>query len=196
MSEIPFLNPAVLKQLDLPVPNRELTPQVLSPLNLNTLEEPSRELLAYRKLYGLHLLDCEHWQGYVQMPLFRLHVQVFKPKLDKIQGTVCLLHGYLEHSGIYQPIIREILEQGFSVITYDLPGHGLSNGSPASIQNFDHYQQVLMAVYQYVKHADQLPKPWVGIGQSTGGAIWMHHLLEYAEKDKTQSSIGFYCFHH
>ncbi|SUV72968.1 lysophospholipase [Acinetobacter baumannii] len=39
-----------------------------------------------------------------------------------------LLHGYLEHSGIYQPIIREILEQGFSVITYDLPGHGLSNG--------------------------------------------------------------------
>ena len=26
-----------------------------------------------------------------------------------------------------------------------------------------------MAVYQYVKHADQLPKPWVGIGQSTGG---------------------------
>ncbi|QNV46425.1 alpha/beta hydrolase [Acinetobacter baumannii] len=191
MSEIPFLNPAVLKQLDLPVPNRELTPQVLSPLNLNTLEEPSRELLAYRKLYGLHLLDCEHWQGYVQMPLFRLHVQVFKPKLDKIQGTVCLLHGYLEHSGIYQPIIREILEQGFSVITYDLPGHGLSNGSPASIQNFDHYQQVLMAVYQYVKHADQLPKPWVGIGQSTGGAIWMHHLLEYAEKDKTQSSIGF-----
>ena len=130
------------------------------------------------------------------MPLFRLHVQVFKPKLDKIQGTVCLLHGYLEHSGIYQPIIREILEQGFSVITYDLPGHGLSNGSPASIQNFDHYQQVLMAVYQYVKHADQLPKPWVGIGQSTGGAIWMHHLLEYAEKDKTQSSIGFYCFHH
>ncbi len=182
MSEIPFLNPAVLKQLDLPVPNRDLTPQVLSPLNLNTLEEPSRELLAYRKLYGLHLLDCDHWQGYVQMPLFRLHVQVFKPKLDKVQGTVCLLHGYLEHSGIYQPIIREILEQGFSVITYDLPGHGLSNGSPASIQNFDHYQQVLMAVYQYVKHADQLPKPWVGIGQSTGGAIWMHHLLEYAEK--------------
>jgi len=81
MSEIPFLNPAVLKQLDLPVPNRDLTPQVLSPLNLNTLEEPSRELLAYRKLYGLHLLDCDHWQGYVQMPLFRLHVQVFKPKL-------------------------------------------------------------------------------------------------------------------
>ena len=58
----------------------------------------------------------------------------------------------------------------------------MSDGSPASIQNFDHYQHVLLAVYQYVKHANQLPKPWVGIGQSTGGAIWMHHLLEYAQK--------------
>ncbi len=61
-------------------------------------------------------------------------------------------------------------------------------------KNFDHYQQVLMAVYQYVKHADQLPKPWVGIGQSTVGTIWMHHLLGMQKKDKTQSSIGFIAF--
>ena len=181
MSEIPFLNPTVLQQLDLPIPSRDLTPKVLQPLNLNQAFQPSKELLAYRKLYALDLLDCEQWQGYIQIPLFKLHVQVFKPH-QKPVGTVCLLHGYLEHSGIYQPIIREILEQGFSVVTYDLPGHGLSDGSPASIQNFDHYQQVLLAVYQYVKHASQLPKPWLGIGQSTGGAIWMHHLLEYAEK--------------
>ena len=88
----------------------------------------------------------------------------------------------MEHSGIYQPIVKELLEQGFSVLTYDLPGHGLSDGSPANIKNFDHYQQVLHAVYQYVKNADQLPKPWLGIGQSTGGAIWMHHLLEFAQR--------------
>ncbi len=182
MSDIPFLNPNVLTQLDLPIPSREITSQLLEPLNLNRPYEPSVDILAYRKLYGLNLLDCDQWQGYVPMPLFRLHVQVFKPRSAEIKGTVCLLHGYLEHSGIYQPIIREILEQGFSVITYDLPGHGLSDGSPANIQNFDHYQQVLMAVYQYVRQADQLPQPWLGIGQSTGGAIWMHHLLEYAEQ--------------
>lgn len=75
-----------------------------------------------------------------------------------------------------------MLEQGFSVLTYDLPGHGLSDGSPANIQNFDHYQDVLHAVVRYVKHAEQLPQPWLGIGQSTGGAILMHHLLEFAER--------------
>jgi alpha-beta hydrolase superfamily lysophospholipase len=185
MTDMPFLNPSILKQLDLPVPSREATPQLLKPLNLHREFEPSVELEAYRRLYGLDQLNALHWQGYVEMPLFKLHVQVFQPQSTehvKPKGTVCLLHGYLEHSGIYQPIIGELIEQGFSVLTYDLPGHGLSNGSPASIQNFDHYQDVLHAVYRYVKHAEQLPKPWLGIGQSTGGAIWMHHLLAYAQR--------------
>lgn len=186
MPDIPFLNPSILKQLDLPVPSREHTPQLLEALNLNRKYEPTVEIQSYRRLYALDALDCEHWQGYVEMPLFKVHVQVFKPNLksedEQLKGTVFLLHGYLEHSGIYQPIIRELLDQGFSVLTYDLPGHGLSNGSPASIQNFDHYQQVLESVYRYVKHAVQLPTPWLGIGQSTGGAIWLHHLLDFAER--------------
>ena len=183
MSDIPFLNPTILKQLDLPVPSRDQTPQLLEPLNLNRpYEIKNREIQAYRRLYGFDKLPGEHWQGFISMPLFKLHVQVFKTQHSQIKGTVCLLHGYLEHSGIYQPIIKELLDQGFSVLTYDLPGHGLSDGSPANIQNFDHYQQVLHAVYQYVRQANQLPKPWVGIGQSTGGAILMHHLLEYAQR--------------
>ncbi|WP_139852254.1 alpha/beta hydrolase [Acinetobacter pullicarnis] len=182
MSDIPFLNPTILKQLDLPVPNRENTPDLLQPLNLNSSYHASREMLAYSRLYGFDQLNCEYWQGYIKMPLFKLHVQVFKPRIERVKGTVCLLHGYLEHSGIYQPIIKELLAQGFSVLTYDLPGHGLSDGSPANIKNFDHYQEVLQAVYHYVKQASQLPKPWLGIGQSTGAAILMHHLLEYAER--------------
>ena len=44
-------------------------------------------------MYGLHLLECDHWQGYVQMPLFRLHVQVFKPKVEKykVQFVYCMV---------------------------------------------------------------------------------------------------------
>ncbi|ALH96133.1 alpha/beta fold hydrolase [Acinetobacter equi] len=187
MSDLPFLNPKDLKLQDLPIPSRELTPEKLEKLNLNKPYVPTLDIVAYRKLYGFHLLDCQHWQGYIETPLFKIHVQVFTPQLEKtnfnkIQGTVALLHGYLEHSGIYQPIVKELLDQGFSVLTFDLPGHGLSDGSSANIKNFDDYQYVLQAVYQYVRTAEQLPKPWIGIGQSTGGAIWMHHVLEYAER--------------
>lgn len=183
MPDIPFLTPSILKELDLPVPSREQTPQYLKPLNLFKPYQPNPALEAYQKLYGLHLLKCEYWQGYIDILMFKIHTQVFKPK-HTIKGTVLLLHGYLEHSGIYQPMIKELLEEGFSVVTFDLPGHGLSNGSPANIQNFNHYQTVLHAVYRYVHKAKQLPKPWVGIGQSTGGAILMHHVLDSAEHRK------------
>ena len=37
MSNIQFLNPTILKQLDLPIPNRETTPQVLETLDLSKL---------------------------------------------------------------------------------------------------------------------------------------------------------------
>ena len=66
MSDIPFLNPAILKQLDLPVPSRDITPQLLESLNLNRLDEQvSPDLQSYRKLYGFDSLDCKHWQGYI-----------------------------------------------------------------------------------------------------------------------------------
>ena len=79
MPDIPFLNPSILKQLNLPVPSRESTPQLLEALNLNRPYLPSVEIQAYRKLYGLDVLEGQQWQGYVQMPLFKLHVQVFQP---------------------------------------------------------------------------------------------------------------------
>ncbi|MEB3766721.1 alpha/beta hydrolase [Acinetobacter sp. MD2] len=183
MPEIPFLNPSALTALNLPVPDREQTPTCLHALNLNRAYVPEPALLAYQKLYGLDLLNCHYWQGLIEAKRFKLHAQVFEPK-EKPFGTVFLLHGYLEHSGLYQPIIAELLAQRFSVLVFDLPGHGLSSGSPANIQNFNHYQDVLHSVYHYVKNAKQLPKPWVGIGQSTGGAILMHHVLDYAEQRK------------
>lgn len=182
MTNIPFMNPSVLKSTHLPVPNREDTPKALHVLDLtqDSISDPVLE--GYRLLYGLNHLNCRHWQGYLDVSKFRIHVQVFEPKVDKILGTVWLVHGYLEHSGIYQPIIKEILEQGFSVLTYDLPGHGLSDGAVASIDDFDDYQDILLQIREHVQTAHQLPKPWMGIGQSTGGAIWMHHILEFAEQ--------------
>ena len=37
MADIPFLNPTILKQLDLPIPSRETTPLLLEQLNLKNV---------------------------------------------------------------------------------------------------------------------------------------------------------------
>ena len=43
MTDIPFLNPTILKQLDLPVPSRDTTPKLLEALNLNRDYIPNKE---------------------------------------------------------------------------------------------------------------------------------------------------------
>lgn len=181
---IPFLTPNQLEALGYAVPKPLETTQELMPLNLTKPYVATGTLLGYQKMYALDhwFALADYWQGYIQTPLYKIHTQVFTPKRETILGTVVVLHGYLEHSGIYQPLIGEILEQGFSVVIYDLPGHGLSEGEIANIHDFNHYQDVLLSIVQYIRPAVQLPQPWLGIGQSTGGAILMHHILHYAEK--------------
>lgn len=177
---IAFLTPRQLTDLGYESPQPE-TRRQLKPLNLNREYVAEQALLGYQKMFALDKLAdlCDYWQGYVQTVKYKIHTQVFKPK-QVCKGTVFLLHGYLEHSGIYQPLIKEVLEQGFQVLIYDLPGHGLSEGQAANIDDFNDYQDILLTVHQYVK--PHLTQPYLAIGQSTGAAITMHHILQYAQQ--------------
>jgi len=66
------------------------------------------------------------------------------------------------------------LQQNWTVVAFDLPGHGLSSGTQASIESFDQYRDVLMVCLNRCR--ESLPKPWHGVGQSTGGAVWLNYL--------------------
>ena len=152
------MNPALLSATDLPIPDPIETPKALNHLDLSepTLLNPMLE--GYQRLYALDQLNSYHWQGVVEVDQYRIHVQIYEPKFaedeqGEVKGSVWLVHGYLEHSGIYQPIIKEILEQGFSVLAFDLPGHGLSNGTVAGIEDFDDYQKVLHGIAEVVDDA-------------------------------------------
>lgn len=181
----PFQSPAVLRATQLPLPDRQHTPDALPLLNISEPMLLDPVLEGYQTLYGLNKIDALHWQGYLNVAQHKTHIQVFQPK-QQILGTVWLLHGYLEHSGIYQPIIEEIIEQGFSVVTFDLPGHGLTEGPVASIQEFAIYQDILSEISDWAApHQRQLPTPWLGIGQSTGGAIWIDHTLTAAAQRRS-----------
>ncbi|MEC7121128.1 MAG: alpha/beta hydrolase [Pseudomonadota bacterium] len=167
-----------MRETQLPAPDTVRTPQLLLPLALDSTTPLPIELAGYRALYGLDRLNALYDQGYLAAAEHRVHVQVFRPQSVCV-GTVFLIHGYLEHSAIYQPMINELLLEQFAVVTFDLPGHGLSSGAAASIREFAVYQQVLNDLWAWSasQPAEKLPKPWLGIGQSTGGAIWLDHIL-------------------
>lgn len=108
---------------------------------------------------------------------YELVCQYFALPVEQERGTAILLHGYFDHVGLYGHLIRHCLELGLSVVIFDLPGHGLSSGSMASIDSFSRYTAALGECLALA--SDQgVNQPWYCIGQSTGGAILMDALQQ------------------
>ena len=82
-------------------------------------------------------------------------------------------------------VIEWGLKHGFVVIACDLPGHGLSSGERASIDDFSQYQEALQGVFIEAQSL-QLPQPWHLYGQSTGGAVVLDHLLRQGDQSPAQ----------
>ncbi len=115
-----------------------------------------------------HRMGCFHSYG------FQLACHYWLPENPK--GTVFILHGYFDHVGLYGKLIRYLLAKNYAIVAIDLPGHGLSSGERISIDSFNRYVGIFAELLE--RSISHLPKPWTGVGQSTGGAILMNYLLD------------------
>lgn len=131
----------------------------------------------WRAYYGIDFSSAAVQQhlGRMDVGSYRLAVQVYRPA-QQTQGTCIVLHGYYDHMGLYGHLYGWALQQGFCILTCDLPGHGLSSGARASINSFAEYQQVLQALLTLLEPL-HLPQPVHLIGQSTGAAIGLELAL-------------------
>lgn len=147
-----------------------------------SLAEPSSS--AFDRYFEFYKFDssvtgdyASHSAGIIHASAFDIVTQYFKPLSKNSQGTIVLLHGYFDHSGIYQHVIKHCLDQNFGVVVFDMPGHGLSSGKAASIESFEFYSDVLLHLLDVMK-SSALPGPWHLLGQSTGGAVMIDCLLK------------------
>ena len=151
----------------------------LPPLSAAAAEH-GPQVQAYRRYYGLqHRPDIHSRLGWVDVEGRRVAVQGWWR--DDARATVLLLHGYYDHMGLYRHVFDWALAMNFAVLSCDLPGHGLSEGKPASIDDFAEYQAVLAALLRAAELL-HLPQPWHLFGQSTGGAILLDYLLTGAPR--------------
>jgi lysophospholipase len=132
---------------------------------------------AFCRYYGIDFAArmplVEHLVGYVDSGGYRLAVhQWCQPGATT---TLLLVHGYFDHTGLFSKLIEWGLLHNCNVFIFDLPGHGLSTGEPAVIDDFGDYSCAIEDVLQAVR-LPALPL-WV-MAQSTGCAA----LVDYAHK--------------
>ena len=92
------------------------------------------------------------------------------------RATILIIHGMGEHSGRYVHVGEFFSRAGFSVLAFDLRGHGLSDGRPIFIERYDDYLTDLQSA---ILHLGQ-PEPLILFGHSLGAQL----LLAYAKSGK------------
>lgn len=143
----------------------------------------------YQAYYGLDLPQHRHVNrrlGRFTVDGYEVVAQAWLP--DQPVATLLILHGYYDHMGLYRHVVDWGLQMGFAVLACDLPGHGLSSGPRASINEFDEYQAVLKGLLQEAATLG-LPQPWHLLGQSTGAAIVLDYLLNQPEHPALGRSV-------
>ncbi len=144
-----------------------------------------KDLQAYLDFYQLHFHSqfpgLRHGFGGIAAQGFRIATHYWLPENPK--GTLLIMHGYYDHTGLFGNAIRLGLEQNLAVIMFDLPGHGLSSGEKISIDSFNRYADVLNDIL--CKSHAHLPQPFFAWGQSTGAAILLNHLWRYETLEKS-----------
>ena len=138
-------------------------------------QAPSSDLRAFCRIYGLDFSAgfpaTDYTAGTVDSGPYSLLVHRWQQ--TGARANLLLVHGYFDHSGLFSHLVHFGLAQGCNVVVFDLPGHGLSSGEEAVIDDFAEYGAAVADVVA----SDQLPNlPRWALGQSTGCAA----LIEYA----------------
>ena len=119
--------------------------------------------------------QLNHSAGTVRSGAYSLAVHYWHQ--PNASANLLLLHGYFDHTGLFGKLIDWGLSSNCNVLIFDLPGHGLSSGEPAVIDDFSDYSRAIKDVLDTVR-LPQLPQ-WV-MAQSTGCAALIDFAGKYA----------------
>ncbi len=148
----------------------------LPPFSDNAASAPALEAFCrdYQLVFAADPAAVAHTAGYVRSGEFNLAVHRWR-RADAT-ANLLLLHGYFDHTGLYGKLIGWALSHRCNVLIFDLPGHGLSSGAPAAIDDFSDYSRAIDDVLR----AAPLPALplWV-MAQSTGAAALLDFAAHY-----------------
>ena len=96
------------------------------------------------------------------------------PKTSSSKGTVFFLHGFGNDSLFPQSqIFAELLKNHWSIVSYDLDGHGRQSSTELVIN------RCADSLLDCIKHFEHMPRPWHIVGYSFGAC----HIVKVANQN-------------
>jgi len=95
--------------------------------------------------------------------------------------SLLLIHGWGEHTNRHEELCEFLSEEGISVFSFDLPGHGLSYGNRGHIENIQEYLKAIDLAYSKMQEIF-FPKLTFIFGHSMGGNLALRYGIERPEK--------------
>jgi len=130
----------------------------------------------FLKTYGFSS-DTDHYsRTFFDVSIYSVCLHRFVPEV-KTAGTVVYSHGFLDSTGISRNVIDYLLSRGYVVYSLDLPGHGLSSGSRAEIDNFHTFGDLVNLVVKTIEYNDD--ETLIVMGHSMGSSAIMDFLFRY-----------------
>lgn len=95
---------------------------------------------------------------------------------NNMQAGILLVHGLGEHSSRYDQWARQFAGKGFSVLSFDIRGHGKTPGKPANISN---YKLLLDDIELLIQKGQEMckEKPLFLYGHSFGGNLAANYVI-------------------
>ena len=89
----------------------------------------------------------------------------------EVRAQVLIVHGLGEHSGRYEHVAQQLNAWGFSVRSFDLWGHGLSDGERGSMRDDNAMLDDLASVIDHTRKGMPPGQSLVLLGHSLGGLL-------------------------
>ena len=108
-------------------------------------------------------------------------VQIFvqKTAISSPAGTLLITHGQGEHSGSYERLIESLRPLALEIFSWDLRGHGRSEGLRGYAESFDDYCKDLESVIKFVYQERRNKKaPTFFLGHSMGATVQLKTLID------------------
>ena len=105
----------------------------------------------------------------------QLFGQSWQPE-DQTRAVVCLIHGLGEHSGRYAHVADNLTQAGYILISFDLRGHGKSEGKRGHTPSYEALMQDISSFLE-VANKQFLKLPFFLYGHSLGGNLALNYVL-------------------